>query len=133
MTFDTLVMSGGAHYGGLKTLGFLKRLFDSKTISMKDITNIYGVSVGSLIGAVYSTLVDNEEIVDYVINRPWNFLVELSPDMIFNVINKKGIFNRSLICEIMKPLLSAKHLSCDITMKEFYEYNNIHIRMYTYE
>ena len=133
MTFDTLVMSGGAHYGGLKTLGFLKRLFESRTISMKDITNIYGVSVGSLIGAVYSTLVDSEEIVDYVINRPWNFLVELSPDMIFNVINKKGIFNRTLICEIMKPLLSAKNLSCDITMKEFYEYNNIHIRMYTHE
>ena len=73
MTIDTLVISGGAHYGGLKALGFLRQLFCNNIISMKEIRNMYGVSVGSLISAVYSTLVDNKEIVDYVINRPWTF------------------------------------------------------------
>lgn len=133
MTIDTLVISGGAHYGGLKALGFLRQLFGNNIISMKEIRNMYGVSVGSLISAVYSTLVDNKEIVDYVINRPWTFLVEVSPNMIFSVIDKKGMFNKTLIYEIMKPLLSAKNLSCDITLKEFYEYNNIHLRIYTHD
>ena len=41
------------------------------------------------------------------------------------------MFDIDLIKDVLNPLLTAKELSESITLKEFYEYNNIEIHMYT--
>jgi len=130
---DTLILSGGAHHGGMRSLGAVKKLLDKEIILMKNIKNIYAISAGAIIACAFSTLVDKNEIIKYIINRPWGNLVEMTPDMMLCVFTNKGIFNKHIITEIMKPLLASKDLSYDITLKEFYEYNNILIKIYTFD
>ncbi len=130
---DTLILSGGAHHGGMRTLGAVKKLLDEEIIIMKNIKNIYAISAGSLTAAIFLTLVDKDEIIDYIINRPWGNLVEMSPDMMLGIFKNRGIFTKHVMTEIMKPLLAAKNLSYDITLKEFYEYNQTLLKIYTFD
>jgi len=46
------------------------------------------------------------------------------------MFNNKGLFNIDIIKIILKPLLTAKNLSESITLKEFYEFNNVEIHVY---
>ena len=130
---DTLVLSGGAYHGGVKMVGLIKKLLDDKLITMNTIKNVYGISAGALVASMFMTLVEPDEILDYVMNRPWGNLVDVTPDMMFGIYKNKGMFNKNIASEILRPLLGSKGLSCDITMKEFYEYNSITFKIYTFD
>ena len=128
---DTLVLSGGGYSGGLKAIGVIKSLIREKVISLDSINNIYGISAGAIVASMLLTMVDFDEITNYVIDRPWGSLVEMTPDMIFGMFKRKGLFNKNIFTEIMRPLLNSKGLSCDITLKEFFEFNRKTLKIYT--
>ena len=113
---DTLVLSGGGYSGGLKAIGVIKSLIREKVISLASINNIYGISAGAIVASMLLTMVDFDEITNYVIDRPWGSLVEMTPEMIFGMFKRKGLFNKNIFTEIMRPLLNSKGLSCDITL-----------------
>ena len=51
MSIKHLVLSGGA-YKGLYIIGAMKELLKENYINIDDIENIYGTSVGALIGVI---------------------------------------------------------------------------------
>lgn len=126
-----LVLSGGG-VGGLTMYGTLKCLLKNKYFDINNIKSIYATSIGSLIGVLISLKYDWDSLDDYIIKRPWEKVISIKPVNIFNIWQEKGILNMEDIVKIvLNKLLTAKELSETITLKEFYEYNNIEFHIYT--
>jgi predicted acylesterase/phospholipase RssA len=68
-----------------------------------------------------------------MIKRPWQDVFPIKVQGIFDAYTNKGIFTQTVFEKFIKPLLDAKDLSLDITLKEFYEYSNIEIHFFTFE
>ena len=99
----------------------------------KNIEKIYGTSAGALLSAILCLKFDWETLNDYFLNRPWHDVYNIDINTIFSIFNKKGIFNRNQLELSLKPLLHAKDLDLNITLKEFYEYSNIELYMYSFD
>ena len=67
MSIKHLVLAGGA-YKGLYIIGAMKELIKQNYIDISNIENIYGTSVGALIGVVMCLKLDYEIIINYFIN-----------------------------------------------------------------
>jgi predicted acylesterase/phospholipase RssA len=85
-------------------------------------------------GVLLCLLFDDWEIInDYMINRPWHELFHMKINYIFDAYKNRGIYGKKIVEKIFKPLLSAKDLSLNITLKEFYEYSKIELHFYSFE
>lgn len=132
MTIKHLVISGGGPLG-LRYLGVLEKLEQEKFWKIDDIESIYGTSIGSIIGAFICLKYDWETLNKYIIERPWHDAFKVSAKQIFDSYYNKGLFDKKLAEIIFKPLLKAKDLQLDITLKEFYEYSKIDLHIFTFE
>jgi|TARA_B110000495_G_C23031436_1_gene614426 predicted acylesterase/phospholipase RssA len=130
MTIKHLVISGGAH-NGLYIFGTIKKLLKEKFFNIEDINSIYGTSVGSIIAAMLCLKQEWDIIFDYILNRPWNKDIFITPDMIFESITKKGVLGKSFMNIIFDKLLKARGLSTTITLKEFYNYSKINLVIFS--
>ena len=130
MTIKNLVLSGGS-YNGLKTLGALKYLNDSKFYDIENIENIYATSVGSIMGVLLALKLPFENILDYAIRKPWNKVFNFTADMLFSMITEKGIIDKSFIIEIFDILFKTADISNKTTMLEFYNKSKIKLHFYT--
>jgi predicted acylesterase/phospholipase RssA len=126
MTIKHLVISGGA-YNGLYIFGTIKKLLKEKFFNIEDINSIYGTSVGSIIAAMLCLKQKWDIIFEYILNRPWEKDIFITPDMVFDSITKKGIMGKSFMSIIFDKLLKASNLSTSITLKEFYNYSKINL------
>lgn len=132
MTIKHLVISGGGPIG-LRYLGALEKLEREGFWSIDNIESIYATSVGSIIGAFICLKYDWETLNKYIIERPWNDAFKVSPKQIFDSYYNKGLFDKKIAEIIFKPLLEAKDLSLNITLKEFYIFSNIDLHIFTFE
>ena len=130
MTIKHLVLSSGA-YKGFYTIGVIKHLLDNKFFNIEDIENIYGTSVGSIIGVLLCLKLEWDDIVEYSINRPWHKQININTQMLFDTFTNKGYFNRDFFTNIFSGLFHNAKLSKNITFKELYEYSNINLNIYT--
>ena len=130
MTIEHLVLSGGGGAGYL-IYGALKYLYLNNYWDIKNIKNIFCVSIGSLISVFISLKLEWDVLDDYLIKRPWEKVINIKPNHLLNLWSQKGIFNSDIIKEVINPLLTVKGLSESVTLKEFYEFNKIEIHMYT--
>ncbi len=130
MTIKNIVLSSGA-YKGFYTIGVIKHLLDEDFFKLEDIENIYGTSVGSIIGVLLCLKLDWNDIVEYSINRPWHKDINLSTQKLLDMITNKGYFDRDFFTNIFSGLLHNAKLSKKITFKELYEYSNINLNIYT--
>lgn len=124
-----LVISGGGP-SGLNTYGAIKYLSKNSFLDINNIETIYGVSIGAFLGVILSLKYDWETLDDYFIKKPWNKVINFSPETIFNAWETKGLVGDEFVKNGLEPLLAAKELSIDITLKEFYEYSKIEIHMF---
>jgi predicted acylesterase/phospholipase RssA len=76
---------------------------------------------------------DWETLNKYIIERPWHDAFKVTGKQIFDAYRKKGLFDKRIAEIIFSPLLKAKDLSVDITLKEFYEYSKIEFHLYAFE
>lgn len=131
MTIKRLVIAGGGALG-LRYLGALEKLNIDGFWNMSDIDSIYGTSVGSIIG-VFICLNYNWDVLNqYIIDRPWHEAFKLSGQQIFDSYHKKGLYDKKLAEIIFKPLLKAKDLSVNITLKELYDFSKINLHLFTF-
>ena len=130
MTIKNIVLSSGA-YKGFYTIGVINHLLNENLFKIDDIENIYGVSVGSIIGVLLCLKLDWNDIVEYTINRPWHKDINFNTQMLLDTFTNKGYFNRSFFSNIFSGLLHNAKLSKTITFKELYEYSNINLNIYT--
>jgi predicted acylesterase/phospholipase RssA len=129
MTIKYLVLSGGGA-GGYAAYGAVKYLSQSY-FNIENVKYIYATSIGALLSVLLSMGYEWKTLDDYIIKRPWDKEFSIKPMNILNILNDKGLFNIDIIKVILKPLLTAKNLSESITLKEFYEFNNVEIHVYT--
>ena len=132
MTIKNIVLSGGGHTF-YQSLGIIQTLEKNDVWKIENIEKIYGTSAGALLAAILCLKFDWETLNDYFLNRPWHDVFNIDINTIFSIFSKKGFFNRNQIELSFKPLLHAKDLSLDITLKEFYEYSNIELYIYAFD
>lgn len=127
-----LVMSGGGP-AGFVTYGCARYLCEQKFWQLSDIESIYATSIGGYIAIVLSLGYEWEWLDDYLIKRPWDKIVDISPMSILNVYSKKGLLDIKFIETTIFPLFTAKKISENVTMEEFYKHTNIDIHVFSTE
>jgi predicted acylesterase/phospholipase RssA len=132
MNIKHLVISGGGHTM-IQTLGALHYLSTNKIINLNNIQSIYGTSAGAIVGILICLKYDWESINDYILQRPWNDVFKIKIDIICDAYKKKGLFDIKTFEKCFKPLFDAKDISMNITLKEFYDYSNIALHMYSFD
>ena len=132
MTIKHLVISGGGPLG-LRYLGALEKLEEDRFWKFDEIESIYATSIGSIIGAFICLKYDWETLNKYIIERPWHDAFKVNAKQIFDSYYNKGLFDKKITEIIFKPLLVAKDLELNITLKEFYEYSKIDLHIFTFE
>lgn len=116
-----LVIAGGAH-AGFAYYGAFKSLIDNKFISLPAIETIFTTSVGGIVAVLLLLNYDWETLDEYLINRPWQLLFKTDLPTLINGINKGGVYDVTIIKDVLTPLLLGKDLSPEITLGEFYQY-----------
>ena len=132
MPIKHLVIAGGGPIG-LQFLGALEHLNEEGFWKLEDIESIYATSIGTFIGAFICLKYDWPTINTYIIERPWHDVFKLNGKQIFDAFYYKGLYNKKIIETTFKPLLEAKDLSLNTTLKEFYEYSKIEFHLYAFE
>ena len=132
MTIKYLVISGGGPVM-FRAMGALQKLEQEKFWIRENIKSIYGTSAGAFVALVISLNYDWETVNKYFIERPWHEAFPITPVTLFDAFGKKGLYEKSVMRKIFKPLFDAKDIPLTITMKQFYDLTNIHLHFYTFE
>lgn len=127
-----IVISGGGP-SLFQYLSAIQYMHENKKIDLDKIESIYGTSAGSIVGVLLCLKYDWETLNDYMILRPWHDLFRIKVSNIFEAYKNRGIFDKSIIEKVFKPLLDAKDLSININLKEFYDYSKIELHFFTFE
>lgn len=132
MTIKHLVIAGGGQTM-LQALGVIQHLEINNIIQRENIISIFGTSAGAVVAVLFAFHFDWETINDFMIKRPWHDVFPIKVQSIFDAYTNKGIYNEKVFEKFLKPLLDAKDLSLQITLKEFFEYSSIEIHFFTFE
>lgn len=132
MTIKHLVLSGGGPIG-FNELGVLQQLEKNGFWNINDIETIYATSVGGIISVLLCLKFDWETLNDYFIKRPWNEVYKIKLNQLFDAYSKKGIFDQNIAEIFYKPFFSARDISLEVTLKEFYNISNIEIHLFTFD
>jgi len=132
MTIKHLVISGGGPMG-FQFIGCLQYLNEHNFWSIENIESIYATSIGTIISIFIALRYDWETINKYIIERPWKEIFILTGKQIFEAYYNKGLFGKKVFESILKPILEAKDLSLNITMKDFYDHCKIEMHLFTFE
>ena len=132
MTIKHLVISGGGAVG-INYIASLQYLQENNFWNIDNIQSMYSTSVGTFISVILCLKYDWETISTYLIERPWQDVFTINGKQILNAYHSKGFYDKKIIESIFKPLLEAKDLSLNITLKEFYEYSHIDLYFYSFE
>jgi predicted acylesterase/phospholipase RssA len=127
-----IVISGGGP-SMFQYLSAIQYMDENKIIDLQKIESIYGTSAGSIVGVLLCLKYDWETLNDYMILRPWHDLFRIKVSNIFEAYKNRGLFDKTIIEKVFKPLLDAKDLSINITLKDFYEYSKIEMHFYSFE
>jgi len=129
-TIQHLVFSGGGP-AGLVNYGALKYLSKMDFWNLKNIKSIYGCSIGAFMGVVVSLGYELDWLDDYFIKRPWEKVFAINAQTVLSAYEEKGLIGEKILLEALKPLLCAKDLNENCTLKELYEFNKIVIHIYS--
>ena len=127
-----IVLSGGGVVF-LTQLGKLKTLSESGVWKIDNIEKIYSTSAGCLVSILITLKIEWDIIIEYIIERPWNDVIKITPENIMNMLSKKGLWGKEVMVIFFKSLFDSINLSLDITMKEYYEYNGKEIHFFTFD
>jgi NTE family protein len=132
MPIKHLVISGGGPTL-VQALGAIQYVEQQKFIDISNIETIYGTSAGAILGTLICLKFDWDTINDYIIKRPWHEVFPINVQKIFEAYTKKGIFDISTVEKIFKPLFSAKDLTLDINLQDFYNYSKIELHFFAFD
>lgn len=132
MNIKHLVISGGGP-SMLQYISSIQYLNENNILDLNNIESIYGTSAGSIVAVLLALKYDWETLNDYIIQRPWHELFHLKINYIFDAYKNKGIYTKTIVEKVFKPLLDAKDIPIDISLKDFYEYSKIEIHFFSFE
>jgi len=115
-----LVLSGGGAF--IFTLyGILRNSQKANFWELSNIKTIYGTSAGAIAAVIISLDYDWDTIDKYLIKRPWHNVFKMDMYSIMNSFQNRGMLDIKVVEHIYEPLLTAKDITIDITLEEFYE------------
>ena len=130
---ENIVISGGAT-SGILMIGIFRILSENNIYKRENIKRIYATSVGTIISLLLCLNIEWESIYTYVIDRPWEKVINIEPEKILNGITNIGFLSSyDLLKEFFIPLFKVKDIDIDITLKEFYEFCKIELNIITTE
>lgn len=127
-----LVLTGGGPMG-LSQYSALTNITKKKIIDKDKIESICATSVGTICGVSYLFKnIDEDKLIKYIIERDWSEDYKLKSDNILGVFWKLGLLDCELVTRnFMEPIFKSEKISCDINLKEFYEYTNVEFKFLT--
>jgi predicted acylesterase/phospholipase RssA len=111
----------------------IKSLMDHNIIQHNQLKKIYCTSGGSIVGVLIGLKLPLNDIIEYVIQRPWNKIVKFDMDMLFKFNDKKGFYDKELFYKMLSPIFSSNDISLDITLQEMYDQFHIEVRILSLE
>lgn len=127
-----IVISGGGHQG-LIFYGMLRETHKAGLWNLKNIKTMYGTSVGAFMAVVLCLDFEWSVLDDFFIKRPWHTVLKIDFPSYFRAFEKKGMIDKTIYEDVMKPLFAAKDIPINITMNEFYEHTGIELHIFTTE
>lgn len=124
MTIKHLVISGGGIHG-FTYWGIIRECLKANVVNYDNLETITSVSIGGFIAAIIALKYDCDTLDDYFIKRPWHEAIPMGIYEYINSIEKCGIFDRTILINILKPVFGGKDIDIDVTLKQFYEITNI--------
>ena len=126
-----IVLTGGGS-SGFTIIGVFNILLKQKYFNFDNIKTIYASSSGGIAAIVLLLGYDIDEIEKYFINKPWDKYIKFDPSIFTNLITNKGLISSEYFMNIVfESLLAGKNLDNNITLEEFYEYNNKELHLTT--
>lgn len=123
-----IVLSGGGHVG-FTQCAILKTLFEKGFYNFDYIKTIYAASAGAILGVVLCLNHNFDDLIEYIIDRPWHESIDLDISNFLNFYQDKGIFKDEIFVTILKPLLCAKDLHMNSTLRELYNISKIELNI----
>lgn len=156
-----LVISGGGPIA-FRFLGVFQQLCETGHLNIETIESIYATSAGGIIAILLCLLaldirltnsdsvgekVDDQStatptqpnitwqvIADYFVERPWQYLFQLTGKQFISSYQQKGLYNRTIPENIFCPLFSLLDLQVRIiTMREFYLATGIDLHLFSFD
>lgn len=127
---NTLVLSGGGAKG-IAYAGVLKKIDEIKTVNNQynlifDINEILGVSVGAIIGFLYSIGFTGEELINEIYKMKTK---QLQKFKIVNLLSEWGLDTGESVISWIEELCVKKNINKWITFAELYEITKINLRI----
>ena len=119
---EALVLSG-CFYNIFKMYGCVYELSNH----LNNIKDIYATSGGSLIAILVALNIDKEVALTYIHERPWIKLLQIKNLSFY----RKGIFDKTIFNEMIKPILLSVDLREDVTLQQLYKKTNINLTFTT--
>lgn len=119
-----LVCSGGG-LNGFVFYSVFKETQQRHIWDLKNIETYYGTSVGTIVGALILLANSWEDVDNYLIHRPWEHVFKFDLNILFESVDRRGIYNIQHIQSILSPFILAKDKTNDITMQEFYDLTGV--------
>lgn len=132
MAIKNIVISGGGP-AGLISYGAIKKLNQLGFWNRNILTAIYASSIGGFIGFLVAMDFEWQIIDDYIIERPWIKAFETLTTDILEIICNTGIDGEEIFSICTKPILAAKELPHNITLKQLYDITKIDLCLTTTE
>lgn len=129
---EHLILSGGGH-NIITICGALTYLKKENYIDFNNLLSIDATSAGSLLAFALLIGIDSDELENYMINRPWEKVFDITPDIIFKTFNSKGLFDRKIFEDILEPIVNSCGVEMSITLKELYERTRTDFYIYSTE
>lgn len=123
-----IIPGGGANFPIL--LGALYKLKKEGFWSYDSLKSIHGTSCGGLIGVMILLNPDWDDLYNYFINRPWNTIYDVTPEMLFNAFYQKGLISSAHFEKTLEPFFTLNEWDINITLKELYDKTNIELNLY---
>lgn len=127
---EHIVFSGGA-LSGIYEYGALAKLYEEQFWKYDQVKSVYGTSVGALLCVFFCLKEDFDSFTHYLIHRPWDKVLHVSPESILNLYENRGLFDVSLLKVLFNYWFQHKKWSVDITLKELYEKTQVDVFIYT--
>lgn len=125
-----LVLNGG----GINLLTMyreLKTLHENGIFSLSKINSFYATSSGTLLTILLSLQQDWETSTNFIIHRPWGQLFQIQFMKLFDYFQQNGVFDLSLVRNMLKPLFDARDLNVDtITFEEYKEFVGVSLHFF---
>ena len=125
-----IVLSGGGHVG-FTQCAILKTLYEKEFYKFENIKTIYAASAGAILGVVLCLRHNFDDLIEYIVDRPWHESIELDISNFLNFYQDKGIFKDQIFTTMLKPLLCAKDLHINSTLRDLYNICKIELNIFS--